>query len=266
MKEKETSKNPYIIQSVQKTLRVLKVFNMNNLELSLKEISDKLGYNKSNVLRIIETLKEEGFIIEHKKTKKYRLGITLFHLGNYVFESMNIRKIAIFHMERASNILGLVTHLGVMENDRLVVIEKIWPEKNSVSMRMVSQIGETVPFHCTGVGKVILAFQDDEARERILSINPLNKYTKNTITNKDNLYKQLEIIKTRGYAINDQEHEPFIKCITYPIYNHKNKVTFALSFTGLSEAMNNMDEDNIHKIAKETVDNISNELGNINND
>lgn len=257
----EKSSNPYIIQSLDKALKVLKTFDMNNLEQSLKEITDKLEYNKSNVLRIMETLKEDGFVTEDKTSKKYKLGIELFHLGNCVFDSMNIKKIAVPYMQEVSNRLGIITHLGCLDDNKVIIIEKIWPDNKSYSLRLISQVGGTVPVHCTGIGKVLLAYKSPEERNKILGDKPLKSYTDKTITDKQKLFEELDKTKLRKYAYNDMEHEDFIRCITYPIFNNDNEIAFGLSFTGFYKSMNELDPELIHKIARETSQAISKELG-----
>ncbi len=257
----ENKSNPYIIQSVEKALKVLKTFDINNLEQSLKEITDRLEYNKSNVLRIMETLKEEGFVVEDAASKKYKLGIELFHLGNCVFDSMSIKKIAAPYMQEASNTLGVVTHIGSLENKKVIVIDKLWPTNKSYSIRMFSEIGGSVPVHCTGIGKVLLAYKSTEERSNILGNTPLKAYTDHTITDRKKLSDELDKTRLRGYAQNNMEHENYIKCITYPIFNYENKAMYGLSFTGLAQLMDEMDPEVIHRIAKETATAISKELG-----
>ena len=261
MENKKEHEKSYIIQSVQKTLSVLKIFDNNNNSLSLKEISDKLGYNKSNVFRILETLKSEGFVSEDAYSKKYSLGINLYHLGNIVFESMNIRKIATPHMQSVSNKLNVTCHLGIIDIDQVVIIEKTLPEKNNPSLRMLSYIGGSVPFHCTGVGKILLAYSDDNVRHNLLETMSLTKYTATTITEKKKLIEELDLTRNRGYAISNMEHEEYIKCYTYPIFDHDGKIAFALSLTGFYEFIDNLDNALIHEVGNNTATRISRELG-----
>lgn len=254
-------KNDYTISSVQKALKVLKLFNTENQDLTLTEISILSGHNKSSVLRILATLEKENFIKYNKETRKYRLGIELFKLGNVVYESMNLKKIAEPYLQNATKESGLIAHLGILDGLNVVVIDKIWPPQYSDSIRMVSKVGGIVPAYCTGVGKTLLAYSSEEFSRRVLEKETFIKYSESTLSNIEEVMNELELVRKRGFATNYGEHEPYLECITYPIFNYNGKVIAALSLTGLKQIVEEMDKEKIHKILQNTTNIISEELG-----
>lgn len=255
------SESKYCIKSVQKALKILKLFDVENFELSLTEISDLLDLNKSSVLRLVETLRQEGFLKQDEETKKYKLSVILFKLGTLVYESMNLKKIARPYLEKAANETGLVVHLGILEKEGVVVLEKIWPNKQVESIRMVSRTGGIIPIHCTAIGKVLLAFKSEKEIREIMKNKKLTKYTPTTITDLEEFLKVLRETKKYGYAVNNGEHEPYIKALAYPIFDDKKQVVAAMSLTGLREAMNEKDQSYLCNLAKEISLSISRELG-----
>ena len=90
-------------------------------------------------------------------------------------------------------------------------------------------MGKRAPIHCTGVGKAILAYQDEEEIDRILSTVPLESFTEFTITDKEEIKKQLESIRVTGYSIDDEEIELGLKCVAAPIFNHQRKAIASIS-------------------------------------
>ncbi len=156
---------------------------------------------------------------------------------------------------------SLVGHLGVLEDNNIVIISKVWPKNMTDSIAMVSTIGGVVPPHCTGVGKVLLAYSSEEQREKILSKCDFKKYTENTITSRLELDKVLNTIKINGYGRNNEEHEPYLSCLTYPIFDLNNEIAGTLSLTGLNQVFEQIDFNYIHKELKETTLKISKELG-----
>ncbi|MFZ7133161.1 MAG: IclR family transcriptional regulator [Eubacteriales bacterium] len=253
--------NDYTIVAVQKALRVLKLFNTDQQYLSLTEISNLSGHNKSSTLRILATLQDENFVRYNEETRKYRLGIELFKLGNVVIESLNIKNVAEPYLREAVKESGLIAHLGILDNNKVVVIDKIWPSGYSDTLRMVSRIGGIVPAYCTGVGKVLMSFTDEKTRKKVLDNEEFIKYSDTTITDSDELMLELMKVKSQGFACNNGEHEPYLECLTYPIYDYSKKVVAAMSLTGLKQMVDEMDENKIHNILRKTTKKISEQLG-----
>ena len=141
----------------------------------------------------------------------------------------------------------------------MVIIEKTAPQRNVV---MVSRIGGSVPAHCTGQGKTLLAYSPREAVERIVHTYGLERYTPHTIITEDGLFKELQNIRERGYAIDNSEHEKNIRCVAVPILNESGEIEAALSVTGL--VLDFQDEgtiENTAKMLKEVRDKIRREMG-----
>lgn len=255
------SDNRYTIASVQRSLKLLKLFNSERDALTLSEMSRLSGVNKSSILRVITTLTQEHFLKYDELTKKYRPGIELFRLGTVVAETMDLRTIARPHIEKVCEETGLIVHIGVLEETHVIIVEKLLPKQYRDSVSMVSKVGGIVPVHCTGVGKVLLAFQDEDEVEQIMEGYEYKKFGENTITNFPDLRKSLDMIRMQGYGVNDGEHEPYIKCYTFPIYDYEKRVVAAMSLTGLKEKMDNHGSKYIIDTLKKVTLDISLDLG-----
>ena len=251
----------YIVIAAQRCLKILKLFTLDRSSLTLSEISQLSGLSKSTVLRLLYTLTSENFLKYSKITKKYQPGIELFKLGYIVSEAMDIRQIAHPYIEKAVEATGLVAHIGILEESNVVIIEKLTPKMHYESISMVSRIGGIVPVHCTGVGKVMLAFKEPKEVESLLKGFVFTRYSENTITSLEELQKNLAEIRALGYGMNDGEHEAYIKCYTFPVFDQEKKVIAAISLTGLRERMNINNGKEIIDLLRTTTLAISRELG-----
>ena len=215
-----------LIQSVERAADILELFLEDEPELSVKDISQKLGLSKSTAHGLIKTLEHRGYLQQNPYDLKYKLGLRLFELGHYIANQLDIGQIARPFIKELVDELKETVHLVVRQQDELVYVEK---EEGPQTLRIYSHVGKRAPMHCTGVGKAILAYQDEEEIDRILSTVPLQAFTKNTITDKDKNQEQLQTIRESGYSIEDEEIELGLTCIGAPIFNHNGNVTASLS-------------------------------------
>ncbi|MFZ7133275.1 MAG: IclR family transcriptional regulator [Eubacteriales bacterium] len=234
------------VQSVTRALDIIQCFK-NNEELGISEIAAVMQLSKSTIYGLVHTLAVNGYLEQNKSTQKYRLGIKLFELGNIVHSRMDLRNEAKVYCQQLADKWKDTVHLATYYDEEIIYIDKInMPE----AVIVYSQVGKRAPMHCTGVGKAILAYVDDGFLEKYISDKPLKKITKNTITNKGKLIKELEVIKTQGYAVDDEEIEIGLRCVAAPIFNYKGYPIAAIS---LSAPYRKLTDDVIKKISKDVM-------------
>jgi DNA-binding IclR family transcriptional regulator len=247
-----------IIQSIDRALQVLELFSLEKPEWGVTEISKALNIYKSNVHNVLSTLAERGFIKKDLKTDKYKLGIKFFELGSVVIKNMDLRKIAHPYMEKLLKEFNETVHLGILVEGEILSIEQ---EESGQSLSPRIFIGKRAPLHCTGVGKAIMAYLSEEEIASIVKEKGLKKYTENTITNKEDLKKELEKIREQGYAVDNMEHEEGVRCVASPIRGYTGEVIGSMSISGPAFRINESNIPNIAKKVKECCDCISEEMG-----
>ena len=215
-----------LIQSVERAADVLELFLTSTAELSVKEISQELALSKSTVHGIIKTLEHRGYLEQNPNDLRYRLGMKLFELGIAVENQLDVGKIARPIIESLVAELKETVHLVVLQRDEVIYIEKV---EGPQTLRISSQVGKRAPIHCTGVGKAILAFQGNTEIDRILSNSPLEPYTEYTLTDKEEIKKQLKTIYQQGFSVDDEEIELGLRCVAAPIFNHQGKAIASVS-------------------------------------
>jgi DNA-binding IclR family transcriptional regulator len=241
-----------IIQSIDRALQVLELFSLEKPEWGVTEISKALNIYKSNVHNVLTTLAEKGFVIKDSKTDKYKLGIKFFELGSIVI------KIAHPYMEKLLKEFNETVHLGILVEGEILSIEQ---EESGQSLSPRIFIGKRAPLHCTGVGKAIMAYLPKDKFSFTIKEMGLIRYTENTISNEEELEKELEKIREQGYAVDNMEHEEGVRCVAGPIRDYTGKVSASLSVSGPAFRINENNIPNIAKKVKEYCDYISKEMG-----
>jgi len=206
-------------------------------------------------------MEKVGVIERNNETGKYRLGLKLYELGN----SVSLKKIMVDrarkYLEDLHWYLNETVHFATLKNGEVVYLDKIIADRNFV---IISEVGKRLPAHCTGLGKAMLAFLPESDVKRIIKEKGLKKFTKNTITNKKDLFEELKKIRECGYAIDNEEIEDGLRCIAAPIFNGDGEVIAAVSSSGPSSRINETTYEEYSKHVIKTARLISEELKNVN--
>ncbi len=219
------------LKSVVKALRIIESFDMNRPEISVSEFVESLSIPKVSVYRFLRVLTKNGFISHNRQTKKYRLGLKIFELGSIVLKNFDFREVVFPFITELSKRSGETVHLGVLDNQQVVSIESV---ESNQTLRISMPVGKRVYLHSTGVGKAILASLSDEEIKEIVRQKGLPHFTQNTIIDADKLLKEIQTIRTRGYAIDNEENEPGVRCIAAPVVDPNQRLVASISVSGPS--------------------------------
>ena len=217
-----------MINSVLKTIEILRLFSHNQPFLSLSEISIQLGYPKTTIHAFLNTLKSQGFI-EKSGKGLYALGTAIIPLTQNVRVNIQIRDRAAPFLRTLFDHFGESVYLTVLNGDYCLYIYAI---ESAHRLLARPAIGERIFLHCTGVGKAILAHLPKEDVAQIIDRVGLQQCTAKTITDADKLYKELEATVQRGFSVDDSEHEENTFCVGAPIFNEYAQIIGACSVSG----------------------------------
>lgn len=219
------------VKSLYKALEILDCFTVDTPELGITEISGMLGLYKSNVHNILHTLQQKGYVEKNPDNGKYKLGLRILALSRVVSTNLNIRTLCLPMMQNIAHQAKEMVYLAVpSEEGEVVYLDCCMPD-NSLTAR--SMLGVKAPMYCTGIGKAMLAFMPSDTLDRVLS-GKLHPFTENTIVSRDELVKELDITKKKGYSIDHMEHEYGIKCVGMPILRGDGRVIAGISLSGPS--------------------------------
>jgi DNA-binding IclR family transcriptional regulator len=221
------------IRSLAKAVSLLRLFTPQRNAWTAEDMAGALGFHKSSVQRIIATLEQEGFLSRlAPRRSEYRLGPDILFLGNVAEMSLDLRSVA------RPIMLDLVAHaqetcyLCVADQDQCLYVEKV---ECSQPIRIINQVGQRNPMHCTGVGKALLSGMPDEAIDRLIETRGLPAHTRHSITDRQRLMQTLERIRRTGIAFDNEELNLGVKCVAAPIQNSSGSVVAAISLSGPSQ-------------------------------
>ena len=219
-----------MVKSLSKALKVLKLFSEEKNEWHLNELIEATGFHKSSIQRLVKTLEEEGFLerVPAERTT-FRLGLQMFILGRMADPYNQLRAVARPSMEKLVAATGETSHLCVADQAQSLYIMKL--DSPSI-MRMVTRPGLRLPLHCTAIGKVLLSGMDESGVDDVIRERGLPRFTKNTVTARKDLLREIEKIRREGMAVDREEREIGLKCIAAPVYDNRARVIAAVSISG----------------------------------
>lgn len=225
VQNQETLEKSNNVKSILKAYLIMEELDIAG-ELSLGDLSKRLSMDKATVHRIINTIKDAGYINQNIDNKKYYNSLKLLAMGNRAMEKTGVKHIARPYIEELAEKTGETINLGVIVDSNVIYIDKI--ESNS-TIKVGLGIGTTVPSYCSGLGKVMLAFMPEPELEVILKNITYEKFTENTINNEENFLKALSIVKDKGFSFDDEEYVIGLICFGAPIFDYHGSPIAAIS-------------------------------------
>ncbi|MFC3995965.1 IclR family transcriptional regulator [Nocardiopsis sediminis] len=183
-------------------------------EVTLSLLADAVGVNKSSVLRLAAPLLESGLLVRDRRTGRFRLGPAALALGQAYLDQLDLRSVAARHLRDLVRCTGHACHLGVLEGRDAVVVVAA-----GTAATVRTPAGLRVPAHRSAAGKAILAFGPPDLVDDVLGAG-LAAATAKTITDPEALRAELRRVRRRGYAVEDRENDPGVRCVAAPVFDH----------------------------------------------
>ncbi|WP_366924349.1 IclR family transcriptional regulator [Metallumcola ferriviriculae] len=222
------------IKSIDKALDVLEILADEKRPIGVTELSKLLVVNKSTLHGTLNTLLNRGYVEQDSESGKYLLGISILGIANAALQNLDLRNKAKPVLKKLSDRHNETVHMVVLRQGEVVYIEK---QESVQSIRIHTEIGTRLPAHCTGVGKVLLAWMEPEERKKIFRSYGFPKFTLNTITDEETMERHLAEVRSKGHAIDNEEIEEGLRCVAAPIRDYSGKVIAGISIAGPSLRM-----------------------------
>jgi IclR family KDG regulon transcriptional repressor len=247
------------VASVEKVFAILEILS-HDREISLVALSKKLFMSKSTAFRFLQTMKDLGYVNQDKKTELYCLNTKLYSLSSNALGTSDITKIANRYIHSLSKELKETVHIAILDEEAKKIIY-IYKENYNYQLTMMSQVGKKAPLHCTGLGKMLLAYCNEDNLSSILKDYYYELFTLSTIKGESDLRIEIEKIKNRGYAEDINEHEEHVHCIAVPIFDQFNNNVAAMSVSWSQFRFEQIDKEEALEKIKECALKISTDLG-----
>ncbi len=217
-----------LLQSVTKTLELLETFTRHGPELGAAQLGEILGVPKGTLYRMLHTLEAKSFIVRNTQTGNYRPGIKVWEIGCKALETLGLRQLAPPIMEKLVDACQETALLAILDGTDVVYIEVVDAPQ---ILRFHGWLGQRVPAHATGTGKVLLAFAEPGLAELIIA-KSLPRFTPTTVTSREMLLEQLAVIRQQGYAFGGGDWIEDVRGVTAPVRKSGSQVVAALGVAG----------------------------------
>jgi DNA-binding IclR family transcriptional regulator len=202
----------------------------------------------ATVHRLLGTLIRRGYVKQNRQNRKYSLGFRALQMGNDMRQRFSLRLEARPFLHRLMERTGESANLAVLDDGEVVYIDQA---QSSKILRMFTQLGNRVPAHSTGSGKVMLAFGQPETAEGVLRRYGMPRRTPNTITEPGRFAEELALIRAQGYALDDEEHEEGVRCLAVAVRDGSGQVVASLSVSG---PVTRLGDDQIRELTAEVLE------------
>ena len=222
--------DPEVTRTLRRGLDVLEALAQTTEEgLGPSAIGLRVGLDKATVTRLLRTLGETGYVIQNDVTRRYRLTGRILWLAHGVAARLDLRSTARPHLAALRDELGETVHLGILEDLRVVYVDKLEADN---SIQLVSAVGQTMPLHSTSLGKAMLAALPDDEREAVYARIDFAPRTDRTIRDLATFREEIQRTRVRGYSTDDRENEPFGACVGAAIIGAVGRPVGAISIAG----------------------------------
>ena len=221
------------VQSLDRAFDILELLSREQHGLNLTEIGNRLDLHKSTVYRLLQALKERGYI-QKSPRGSYRLGMEFIELSSLFLNNLELKTEAQPVLRELSSVSGNTVFLATLQENEVVYIDKM---ETHNSLRKYSIIGQRAPLYCTALGKSMLTGMREDQIRKLYGGVELKAFTDRTITNVEALVADIEKIRRRGWSVDDEEYEEGLRCIGAPIRDYRKEVIAAVSTSGYASVI-----------------------------
>lgn len=246
-------KKYFVIGSLEKGVRIIELLAEHEA-MSVSEVAAALDINRSSSHRFLATLRELGWVSQGEDDNRYRLTFRILEQAMKMADRFEIRRVARPCMQQLAALSGETVNLGYWDGHAIVHLDKI---DSPNILRIDARIGSHVPAYCTGLGKSILAHLPESERESYLSELCLA----GAALSADDLRADLANIRERGFAVDDEEMAPGLRCVAAAVFDHTDFPRYALSISGPAMRLTLEQVGDLGPQLRKITDTLSTQLG-----
>ncbi len=248
--------NEYHIPNLGKACEVLELVSNTPGGCALQELVVQLRIPRTSALRITETLIDANYLAKIEEGK-FTLGPSLVQIGVKALDNLDIRSFARPVLQALSADTGESSHLAMLNGNKSMLVEVA---DSPHPVRIAARPGTLVELHCSSTGKVFLAFSVAEPTKFIQTLE-LTKYTDNTDSTNKAVLASIEETRTKGYAMDEEEYVPGVRCIAAPVINAFGKTIAAVGITASTSTFTKAKIHTMATLLKQASADISEKLG-----
>lgn len=216
------------IRAVERALDVLSCFSSRTPKLTMTQIADEIGINKSTVHRLLGTLEKRRFVQRDPATGAYELSIRLLQMAYLTLEHNDLRQLTTPFVRRLCDQYRENVDISVLDEADVVFVNHL---EGPQRVKVAAATGQRLPAFATASGRAILAYLPAEVVQRILALG-MPRYTPHTPVLAEQVLDDLCLIREQGFAVSEQEYEEGIDAVAAPILDGNNRPFGAVAIVG----------------------------------
>jgi IclR family transcriptional regulator, acetate operon repressor len=228
------------INAVDRSMRLLELLTERTEGLTISELGDALQVNKGLAYRLMATLVSLGYVYKDQYSQRYHLSTQLLSMAFRHIRILGMYGIVLPILKKLAHESRELAELNWAQNDRLVLVAKAESPRR---VRVIDHFGEELALHATAGGKVWLAHLPEDEAIRILVETGIPAHGESTITSISELQKEFELIRSQGFAINNQESGDEVVAIGAPVWVYMPEPKVAGTVSIVSPAFRKVHED-----------------------
>ncbi|CCE02664.1 IclR family transcriptional regulator C-terminal domain-containing protein [Bradyrhizobium sp. STM 3809] len=222
------------VQSVGRALQILEILAEDDEGYRLSDLAVRAGLSTSTVHRLLTTLEKRRFVQFDRLESKWHVGAQSFAVGATFTRRRNFVALAIPYMRRLRDQSRETVNLAVVDDESLMVLMRL---DSREIMRSLTKVGGRLSMVASGMGKAVLATYSDDDVSGIIHRQGMPRLTEKSIIRAGELFRELEIIRRQGYAVDDEEAMPGLRCIAAVVLDSLREPLAAISISGLASRL-----------------------------
>lgn len=216
-----------MLKTLDQSIKVLQMFTKDKSSWGVRELAQELNINHTNIYRILDTFEKHRFLVKDPDTKKYSLGFAVWELGLTMYDNLNVRELFTPLLTELMEKTGESVFLTTFDGLEAITLDAAEPDNK---IKFTASVGSRSPLYVGAAFRVILAYLPENTIDQVIELG-LHPYTKDTIVDPDELYKELARVKKQGWAKSTGEYTPDVIAIAVPLFYH-NQIAGSLTVSG----------------------------------
>jgi DNA-binding IclR family transcriptional regulator len=246
----------YGIPTLSRAIKIIELLSTSENGLTLNEIETALHIPKTTAFRILRTLQSEEWV--EKELDCFSTGQRMIQFGLLALSKIELKKLAPPHLDKLSKLTGETSHMGVLYNNQVLIVDVCEGPKH---IKISSRPGSLVAAHCSSLGKILLSAMNEDNLDLFANSCRFSKLTQNTITELEKLKKELDLVRSQGYSVDNMEYFDNVRCIAAPVRNAGGEIIAAIGVTAVTVSLKKNMVPSVAKVVKQIATEFSKEMG-----
>lgn len=247
------------VPALERGLAILELVAKSRNGLTFSQVYRRLDeVPKSSIHCLLVTFERLGYLQRLESSGRYVAGLNLVRIATMASYGITLRQKAGPLLSELAQRTLLTAHLAVLESNEALLIAKVEP---STTPSVATWVGKRIDYHCTSLGKALIAWMTDEEIGRLVKERHMLRHNENTISTLARLKEDLMRTRRVGYSVDDEEEEIGIRCVGAPVLGASGKVEAAVSVSGTVDQIRTEDLPRMGSLVQEAAFEMSRRLG-----